>query len=317
MRTNPERLKIFQREIWSYHRKNRREMPWRKDTRPYYVVVSEIMLQQTQVDRVRVKFASFVERFPDWKSLARASTREVLAEWSGLGYNRRGLYLKRIAEIVVADERYKFLLETAALRTRIGGTPQTISSKKSSRTELRTLQSSQRSRRDTCAELRSSLLELPGIGPNTAGSILTFAFNLPIPFIETNIRSVFIHFFFKDTQKKIPDSELFPLIERTIDQKNSREWYYALMDYGSYLKKLHPNPSRRSAHHIRQSSFKGSNRELRSNILKIILEKKSSASSIAKRLSSSWDRQKIEKNLADLRREGFIEKKGRVFQVAR
>lgn len=267
------RMQRFRREVWGHYALNRREMPWRADTRPYYVVVSEIMLQQTQVDRVRTKFASFIKRFPDWRSLAGASTHEVLQEWSGLGYNRRGLYLKRIAEAVAA----------------LG---------------------------EDILKSKESLLELPGIGPNTAGSISAFAFNQPIPFIETNIRSVFIHFFFGDAKEKVSDAELLPLIEKSIDEKNPREWYYALMDYGSHLKRLHPNPSRRSAHHVRQSAFKGSNRELRSNILKMIMAKKSSAESIVRRLSPRWDTEKIEKNLVDLAKEGFIEKKGRAFQIA-
>lgn len=267
------KIEAFKKEVWSYYKAHKREMLWRSDTRPYYIVVSEIMLQQTQVDRVRTKFASFIQRFPDWKSLASATNHEVLNEWSGLGYNRRGLYLKRIAEIVVKES-------------------------------------------EACLRTKEKLLELPGIGPNTAGSVLAFAFNQPIPFIETNIRSVFIHAFFKDTQKKIPDAEIFPLIEKTLDQKRAREWYYALMDYGSYLKKLHPNPSRRSTHHVKQSTFKGSNRELRSNILKMIMSKNVSADSIVRKFIPTWDKAQIQQNLTDLTKEGFIEKKGRVFQVA-
>lgn len=66
-----------------------RDMPWRQDTRPYYVMVSELMLQQTQVDRVIPKFLAFIERFPDEKSLASATLADVLKQWQGLGYNRR------------------------------------------------------------------------------------------------------------------------------------------------------------------------------------------------------------------------------------
>jgi len=247
-------------------------MPWRTRTHPYFIVVSEIMLQQTQVDRVRAKFVSFVERFPDWDSLAKASSHEVLSEWSGLGYNRRGLYLKRIAEVVAKEG-------------------------------------------ENVLKSKESLLELPGIGPNTAGSILAFAFNQPALFIETNIRSVFIHFFFNDAKRKISDAELFPLIEQTLDKENPREWYYALMDYGSHLKKLHPNPSRKSAHHVKQSSFKGSNRELRSNILKMIMKKSSSRATIEKAFAASWDPIKIKKNLLDLEKEGFITKKRESYQI--
>lgn len=280
-----QRFKNFRKEILAYYKLNKRAMPWRDNTSPYYVVVSELMLQQTQVDRVRVKFTSFIKRFPDWKSLAEATNHEVLSEWSGLGYNRRGLYLKRIAEIAVKERAYDFLLNSKA------------------------------SNREDAA-LYDLLLELPGIGPNTAGSILAFAFNAPVPFIETNIRSVFIHFFFKNSKRKIPDAEIFPLIERTLDGKGPREWYYALMDYGSRLKRSQPNPSRKSAHHSKQSAFKGSNRELRSSLLKMIMKANSSISIIEKQFKSGWDVIQVRKNLADLEKEGFIKKIGSVYQIA-
>lgn len=287
MKPSAAELRRFRYEVMTYYRAHRREMFWRTHTRPYYIVVSEIMLQQTQVDRVRTKFASFIKRFPDWKSLAQASNHEVLSEWSGLGYNRRGLYLREIAKKVVHDPVYGFLNKSLI------------------------------SYKINHPIMYKRLLELPGIGPNTAGSILAFAFNQPIPFIETNIRSVFIHFFFKDTKKKISDEQLFPLIEQTLDKKNPREWYYALMDYGSYLKKLHPNPSRRSAYHSKQSAFKGSNRELRSNILKLILKKSSSKTAIEKTFTPSWKASNIRKNLIALEKEGFIKKKRELFEIVR
>src|SRR6185436_4334664 len=86
------------------------------------------------------------------------------------------------------------------------------------------------------------LIELPGIGPATAASICAFAFNMPTIFIETNIRAVFIHFFFQH-KTDITDKELLPLVAQTVDQTNPREWYYALMDYGVMLKKTAKNPA--------------------------------------------------------------------------
>ena len=97
-----ERLGRFKRVVWSYYRAHKRDMPWRRDTSPYAVIVSEIMLQQTQVIRVAAKFGPWMKRFPDWQALARAPVEDVLQEWSGLGYNRRALYVKRIAETVMA-----------------------------------------------------------------------------------------------------------------------------------------------------------------------------------------------------------------------
>lgn len=249
----------FKKIIWSHYKKYRREMPWREKITPYRIVVSEIMLQQTQAPRVAKKFDSFFKKFPSFQKLATAPLNAVLKEWQGLGYNRRALNLHRLAQVIK------------------GKLPQTY----------------------------EGLLELPGIGPNTAGSILAFAFNLPHPFIETNIRTVFIHFFFKNHKGKVHDKKLMPIIEATLDKKNPREWYYALMDYGTFLKKTEINPSRRSKHHVQQSKFKGSNRELRSNILKILLENPQSFKSISKHFPEK-SVIAVDKNVRDLEKEGFI-----------
>jgi A/G-specific adenine glycosylase len=249
----------FKKTIWNYYKNYRREMPWRENITPYRIVVSEIMLQQTQAERVAKKFNSFIKRFPNFKALAKASLQDILKEWQGLGYNRRGLNLHRLAQVIK------------------GELPKTY----------------------------EELLELPGIGPNTAGSILAFAHNLPHPFIETNIRTVYIHFFFKNHKGQVHDKKLMPLIEATLDKKNPREWYYALMDYGAYLKKTQINPSRRSKHHVQQTKFKGSNRELRSNILKIVLKKPQTFESIIKNFSEKSVIM-IDKNIKDLVKEGFI-----------
>ncbi|NBC28577.1 MAG: A/G-specific adenine glycosylase, partial [Spirochaetes bacterium] len=104
---------------------------------------------------------------------------------------------------------------------------------------------------------RPALEALPGVGPNTAGSLLAFCHNEPVVFIETNIRRVFIYFFFPGGAD-VHDRDLFPLIEETLDRQNPREWYYALMDYGATLKKWVTNPNRRSKQYVRQSSFENS-----------------------------------------------------------
>ena len=265
-------MSAFIKTIRTHYRKFGRDLPWRHDTTTYRVVVSEIMLQQTQASRVAKKFDSFIKKFPTWESLADTPTVELLKEWQGLGYNRRALNLQRLAQMI--DEKL----------------PKTF----------------------------DELLDLPGIGPNTAGSILAFAFNIPHAFIETNIRSVFIHFFFKNARSKVHDKKLMPLIEATLkekqNKKNPREWYYALMDYGSYLKQTEINPSRKSKHHIKQSKFKGSNRELRSHILKLILKNKSTEEEIVKEFPDK----KVEailKNITDLTKEGFIELKKNQYSI--
>lgn len=157
------------------------------------------------------------------------------------------------------------------------------------------------------------LQQLPGIGPYTAGAILAFAFNKPHVLIETNIRSVFLHHFFQKN-KKISDGELIPLIKATLSQKKPREWYQALMDYGSYLKKMVPNPNRRSSHYVRQAPFKGSRRELRGVLLKQIINNRScSLSNLSKLLQRTKD--EILPLLAGLEKEGFIEKKNGSYRL--
>ena len=186
------------------------------------------MLQQTQVERVVEKYEAFINLFPSFDALARASLRDVLAAWQGLGYNRRATALKKIGEIVAGDYDGKL------------------------RADL------------------DFLTSLPGIGHNTACAILAFAFNKPVVFIETNVRTVFIHFFFSD-RDGVGDSEILPLVERTLDRENSRKWYSALMDYGTMLKKTHGSINSKSAHYQKQSPFKGSDRQVRGLVLKAII----------------------------------------------
>jgi len=115
----------------------------------------------------------------------------------------------------------------------------------------------------------TSLQQLPGVGPYTAGAIMAFAYNEPVVMIETNIRTVFLHHFFADASD-VSDSEIAPLIELHVDQQHPREWYWALMDYGAHLKKTHGNPNSRSMHYRTQSRFTGSDRQIRGAILRVL-----------------------------------------------
>ena len=206
-----------------------RDMPWRVDTQPYYVLVSELMLQQTQVARVVPKFEEFIERFPDSKTLAEASLADVLKLWSGLGYNRRAKYLHEAAKQVMAEYGGELPADYDLLK------------------------------------------KLPGIGPGTAGAIMAYAFNQPVVFIETNVRAVYFHYFFADG-RKVSDSELLPLIEATIDRERPREFYWALMDYGAWLKQHTPKKNAQSIHYKKQSRFYGSVREVRGQIMRLLGE---------------------------------------------
>lgn len=251
----------FQKEIYSYYKRYGRNLSWRRTRDPYKILVSEVMLQQTQVKRVVPKYREFIKTFPNFQTLLRSSLRKILKAWNGLGYNRRALYLRRIAQIIVRDYGGKL--------------PRDI----------------------------DRLQELPGIGRATASSILAFAYNQPVVFVETNIRSVFIHFFFKK-RKRVRDSEILKLVEKTLDNKNPREWYWALMDYGSMLKKEFPNPSQKSAHHMRQSPFKGSDRQIRGAIVRLLVRSSLSEHSILEKVDANSKRVKHIFN--QLQQEGFV-----------
>lgn len=220
--------KQFQSLVYQFYRDNRRTFAWREHITPYRVVVSEIMLQQTQTFRVADKFDVFVRVFSDFQALAQAPWPIVLGLWKGLGYNRRARYLQEVARLVVADHAGVLPPDPTILE------------------------------------------QMPGIGPATARSIATFTYNQPEIFIETNIRAVFIHHFFAQCTD-VDDREIIPLVTQMLDGDNPREWYYALMDYGVMLKKQFKNPARRSAHHQKQSRFKGSFRQLRGKILQLLL----------------------------------------------
>jgi A/G-specific adenine glycosylase len=225
-----EHIAAFKQFIWHFYEQHKRDFAWRHVDNPYFVLVSEIMLQQTQTQRVITKYEQFIAAFPNFESLAAASLRDVLLVWQGLGYYRRARFLHQLAQIVVNEHGGLLPQDPKNLQT------------------------------------------LPGIGPNTAGSICAFAFNKPVVFIETNIRTVFIDSFFH-AQESVNDKELLPLIEATVNHDNPREWYYALMDYGVFLKSRTINPSRKSAHYNKQSKFEGSDRQIRAKIVKFITEK--------------------------------------------
>lgn len=252
----------FKQLILDYYSNNKRIFPWRQTSDPYKILVSEIMLQQTQTDRVVPKFNAFISEFPYFNSLAQAPLSKVLKLWSGLGYNRRALYLHKTAQRV----------------------------------------------RDTCngrlPEEEKDLFSLPGIGKYTAGAIRAFAYNKRALFIETNIRRVYLHFFFP-TQDKVPDAVLIPIIEQTLPDKDYRNWYYALMDYGVYLAKTFENPNKRSKHYTKQSKFEGSKRQLRGKILRLYLA--DGAINEDHMMLADYQKDVVKATIEDMKKEGLVD----------
>ncbi len=252
-----------------YKKEGRHDLSWRKTTNPYNIVVSEIMLQQTQVSRVLVKYKEFLKKFPTVQVLAKASQAEVLKQWSGLGYNRRAKYLHQMAQAVVG------VCGGIFPKTKVG------------------------------------LMALPGIGSYTAGAVMAFAYNKPSAMIETNIRTVYLHHFFPK-KENISDSQLLPIITKTLDTKNPRQWYWSLMDYGSYLKKQGSIIHRKSKQYTKQSTFKGSRRALRGYIIRS-LQESTTLSKLKKNQPES--KYSIEAVLEDLIKEKLVLKKKSYYQL--
>jgi A/G-specific adenine glycosylase len=148
-----------------------------------------------------------------------------------------------------------------------------------------------------------NLVQLPGVGHATAAAVIVYTFNVPIPFIETNIRRVFIHTYFKD-QENVPDAVIAPLVEHTMDRNNPREWYYALMDYGTALAAGRQNANRRSSRYRVQSKFEGSLRQLRGRILAVIMEQGSATRRQIKAALGADPR--VDAALRQLEKEGFL-----------
>jgi len=254
----------FNDVLWRHYADLARTMPWRNsgpdgEYSIYKIIVSELMLQQTQVDRVVPKFEAFVSHFPTIESLAKAQFSEVVGLWNGLGYNRRSKYLHFAAQSLSRKpEPYTY----------------------------------------------EDLLACKGIGHNTAAAILVYSYNMPIVFVETNIRTVYIHHFFGDAES-VSDKDIEAILSQSIDLEHPREFYWALMDYGTFLKKQGSRAARRSVSYAKQSTFEGSRRQLRGRVLRQLTEGAMSVEGA--RLKFSDDR--LEGVLQDLEKDSLITQK--------
>lgn len=253
-----------------HYRSHRRDLPWRHTTDPYRVLVSEIMLQQTQVERVVPFYAKFLRKFPSTKVLAKARFSVVLKEWQGLGYNRRAKFLHAAAKQIAKR-----------------GFPRWV----------------------------EDIEGLPGVGKYTARAVAAFAFNEPEAFIETNIRTVFIHHYFPG-KKKVSDKELLPLVEACLRASGMepRDFYAALMDYGAHLKKSGVKLNARSTTYVKQKKFEGSARQLRGAILRELLKHQATMTILAHRIPRN--QQELAHELTRLCAEGLVTLRGRYFTIS-
>lgn len=251
---SPTQKVAFFDTLWKeYNAASRHSLPWRLDPylSPYAVLVSEFMLQQTQVQRVVPKFLAFMDAFPNLEALQRAKQSDVVAIWSGLGYYRRAKYLYMAAKTLPASSQEAW-----------------------SRSQL-----------EACA----------GIGPNTAGAIRVYAYDVPELFIETNVRTVLIRHFFAE-RDRVGDKELGRVLSQLLDYEHPREFYWAMMDYGSTLKRQGDRTARASMHYKKQAPYEGSDRQLRARIITQLVDARKSVSM-----------QTIVEQLNDTRTEGIID----------
>lgn len=279
--SRPLSLEDFQRKVKAMGEEHHRELPWRYIDDPYAVLVSEVMLQQTQVKRVLDYWPRFMRTFPSIDALASSEVSLVLEMWQGLGYNRRALALRKSAEICSRD--YK------------GNLPVSY----------------------------DELVALPGIGPATAAGVLSFALQKPSMYLETNVRTVFLHELFPG-ECDVHDKLIEPLVRLSCPSVDPRSWYYALLDYGAYLKATNPNPSRRSKHHSKQSKFEGSRRQKRAEILRMVLASEGMAEPQIVRELTDFEREHkreapdeslVEGILSDLLSEGFLRFENGLYSV--
>ncbi len=265
----------FQKTIWDFYlNSGRHTLPWRepepdRSYAPYKILVSEVMLQQTQVGRVIPKYGQFLELFPTVEALADSSLAAVLTEWGGLGYNRRAKFLHDAAKTIGNDLSGKFPEDT------------------------------------------KSLISLPGVGVNTAGAIQAYAFNKPAIFVETNIRTVYFNHFMQG-RGDISDREVRTLLEATLDTENPREWYWALMDYGAYLKTTGMKLNKLSKHYNKQAKFEGSQRQIRGEVIRLLAVDDLSLADMHSYISDD----RLSAVLDDLSNEGLIVKKAKRYYLS-
>jgi A/G-specific adenine glycosylase len=269
-----ESITLFLDTLWrAYDAHGRHDLPWRQAADgqfdPYHILVSELMLQQTQVGRVIPKYLQFLQQFPSVEALAAASLGEVLIAWQGLGYNRRAKYLWHAAQAIVHEHSGQF--------------PDTL----------------------------EGLVALPGVGKNTAGAVLAYAFNQSVTFIETNIRTVYIHHFFHDHAELVHDKDILELLEQTLDRTQPRNFYWALMDYGTHLKQTVGNAGARSKSYVRQSPFAGSRRRVRGQVLRLLSSGSLSADDLRQRVADD----RFDEVIAALTSEGMVALDGDMYRL--
>ncbi|MHA1263939.1 MAG: A/G-specific adenine glycosylase [Candidatus Helarchaeota archaeon] len=190
-------IKFFQQKLIEWYKRNGRDLPWRRTRDPYHILVSEFMLQQTQVVRVEKEFYSqFLEKFPSFEKLTAATEEEVLEAWKGLGYYNRARNLHKIAKIITTQYQGKLPSDFEIIQG------------------------------------------LPGVGRYTAGAILSFAFELDFPIVDTNVerivRRVFL-FGYKIASKGNLEKKIWKISEKILHREDPFTFNQAILDFGALI----------------------------------------------------------------------------------
>ena len=291
-KTGPSSRQInnFRRVVLEYFEKNgRHTLPWRKVRDPYKILVSEIMLQQTQVDRVIPYYERFLRIFPTVQKLAASDLASVLKIWSGLGYNRRAKLLRDCAREVV--EKYSGTLprDRAALESLPGIGPYTAGAVQAFAFN------------DSVVLIETNIRT---VYIHHFAKIWTSDVH-----ISSNYHSCVLQ------KTGIEDSEILEIAKRAAEGQGARKWHWALMDYGAYLKRSGVKLNQKSAHFTKQSKFEGSQRQVRGAILRA-LKTSASEAQIFRRCHLGVSRKKIREALRSLERDGLILKRKGKWQIS-
>jgi len=283
-RDETQSLQLFVQMVYDYRKNYGRLFPWQETKNPYKILLSEVMLQQTQTERVLPKYTLFLSKWPTLHAFAQATPAEVLPEWKGLGYNRRCINLLKAMKLCDNEEGIKndqaFLLSLPSVG------------------------------KSTAAAVQSFAYGEKSIYLETNIRRVLIEFFYPVQ-VQTGINDE--HLQLKGsvqsyTVPEVHDKELTVLLQKLlVFVPDSKQWYYALMDVGAQMKKELPNANKRSKHYHTQSKFEGSERQLRGQILQCLIEQTQlSTEDFLPLLPSSWTRAQIEKALITLHKDALV-----------
>jgi A/G-specific adenine glycosylase len=315
-----KQIKKFQKEILDWYAKNKRNLPWRvpsgtrfQRTDPYKILVSEVMSQQTQINRIIPKYEAWIKTFPTIHSLAKANTADVLRLWSGLGYNRRALYLQKSAQILIRHSGLSRIPSGSGRDSGVANAPQN----------------------DVVIwpKTEEELVKLPGIGKYTARAILCFAFNKQVAVVDTNVKKVIITQFIchpdrvkrvegssstesveKDSSTSpesssefaqndksyLSDKEIEEIAGKLLPGGRASDWNQALMDYAAVMLKDH------KIFIPKQSTFRDSDRFYRGQIMKLLTRQAKIPLKDIEILFSDVEKKRLKKIILSLEKDKLI-----------